>query len=182
LLPPVGVICTGTVPVLGTPFGLVTVTGGLLPSVAPVPVQLVVPPAGMVCGLGVHPGMLTVSPGVPPVQVTVTLCVPVAGFGVAVQVGITGAVKVPAAGDPPMLVDPIWAVIAYVPAVRLVTVKLQTPLAFVVQLAADTVEPLTEPRLKLAPGTSVLLASRAVTVQLILLPAIVVDGVQLSVD
>ena len=62
----------------------------------------------------------------------------------------------------------------------LVTVTEHTPDALVVQLAADTVEPAADVRLKLAPGTRLLPASRAVTVQVLLLAAATEAGEQAS--
>ena len=74
-----------------------------MPRVAPVPVHVVVPFAGTVCVVGKQPGINRVSPGVPPVHVTITISAGSAGLGFAMHTGITGAVNMTIAGDPPIL-------------------------------------------------------------------------------
>jgi hypothetical protein len=104
-----GVVSTtkGTVPpvVPLVPAGPLTVIGGLLPNVVPVPVQLTVPVALTVAGVHEEPGILTCAPGVAPLQLMVTAVAPAAGFGVLVQTGSTGAVLVPTTNGTVVLFD-----------------------------------------------------------------------------
>ena len=94
---------SGTVPTVVPVVALLTVTGGLLPSVAPVPpVHVAVVPVTV----QLAPGMLTLEPLLTPVQLMVTAVLALAGLGVAVQLG-SGVSPVVDSGTSPEFLSPL---------------------------------------------------------------------------
>jgi hypothetical protein len=103
--------CSGTVPVLDRPeFGSVAVSGGSLPRLPALPVQVRLPEGGTVAGLQLLPGIDICVPDCAFVQLTVTVAVDRAGFGLAVQLGSRGFADAPVptcSGIVPVLVWPV---------------------------------------------------------------------------
>ena len=141
----------------GEPSAAVTVTGGLLPKPAAVPVQVTVPKPEPVKGLGiqVEPGIEIIIPLVTFVQVVVTTVLPEAAIGDAVQIGAEINVKgsggkigkvTAAAGEP-------------VCAVTVIEGLLPKPAAVPVQVTVPDTAPVKGLGAQVEPGTAMIIPS-----------------------